>query len=174
LKREQRWARSAQQLLLEYELVVNSEIGGSWNIGALKADCSKLLPYLDNSNEEEGSLARRLVYMLRHGLQSNASLHDSPDSHQHSRVLEYLQSDLPRILPVPQVIDMSYLSKCDFSSTASSSGHQDRSKVATDTMSWETNSGHINGVTYHDSLATGLSDYIARFLPRHVSTFSDV
>jgi hypothetical protein len=173
LKRELRWARSAKQVLLACELVVNLKIGNRWVIGALKADCSKLLSHLNDSNEEEGSLARRLVYMLRHGLESNASLHDSPDSHQHSRVLEYFQSDLPRVLPVPQVIDMSYLSRCDFSSTASNSGHQDGSEVATDTTSWETNSGHIYGGTYTASLATGLSDYISRRLPMHVSTLLD-
>lgn len=150
LRRERKWARSAEQLLLACEMAINLRTDNRRQFDLLKSDCIELLPHLDNSPGKEGSLATSLTYMISHGLHQNTfDLQDSLDARQ--------------LFPVQQTkfeaADLSYITTLDLSSTASRSEYRDRNTVSTGSISWDSRSSNKFGETLTRSEFNGM-DYL--------------
>ena len=148
LRRERKWARSAEQLLLACEMAINLRTDNRWQVELLKSDCIELLPHLDNSPGKDGSLAESLTYMISHGLRQN-TIH-SEDS------LHAIQLFRVRLAGF-EAADQSYITTLGLSSTASSSEHRDRNTVSTGSISWDSRSSSKFGETLTRSEFNGMN-----------------
>ena len=148
LRRERKWARSAEQLLLACEMAINLRTDNRWQVELLKSDCIELRPHLDNSPGKDGPLVDRLTYMISHGLRQNSiRLQHSLDASQLFR----------ERLAGFEVADLSYITPLDLSSTASNSENRERNTASTGSISGKSRSSNKFGETLTFSEFNGMN-----------------
>ena len=160
LRKEGRWTRSAENLLLACKFAVNSRRHDSDLVARLNADYHELLLHLPSDPIEEDSLVEQIRKLLIRNNRQTSHIQEVSKAVQLSRIDDYLSSDLPFQLITLEPSAVSYVAQFRLPSNPAH-GDGDCTSTASSSAAVSSKYGLL---TYPRSEITGISDFISPYL----------
>jgi len=147
LWRDDKWAPSANQLLLAYKSVINSGTYDSQLGAVLETHYAEFLNHLCSLSPEESSLVKRTTEILTHCRSHLPQVQEDPATIRGSRVEEYLLSDDLPISFIPESV-VSHVAEFGLWFKATERSSRSRDHTSTDSMSASISIGNKPGITF--------------------------